>query len=86
MVRLASQNFFNLFASFSSTIGKRVIIRDCGEAEVDVCGEEPEKYANTRAEGTLCTCMSDKCNDGSQLTISGILLTAAIMIVIKLTQ
>lgn len=66
--------------------GKRVIIRDCAEPEVDGCSTEPEKYANTRAEGTLCTCMSDKCNDGSKLTISGVLLTAAIVILIKLTQ
>ena len=45
-----------------SADGKKVIIRGCGSQEVDVCGEEPEQYANTRAMGTLCTCMSDKCN------------------------
>ena len=52
--------------------GKRVIIRDCGTPEVDACGEEPEQYANTRAKGTLCTCMSDKCNDSNKQFISSI--------------
>ena len=42
--------------------GERVIVRDCAESEVDECSEEPQQYANTRAMGTLCTCMGDKCN------------------------
>ena len=43
--------------------GERVIVRDCAESEVDECSEEPQQYANTRAMGTLCTCMGDKCNN-----------------------
>ena len=50
--------------------GKRVIIRDCGTPEVDACGEEVEQYANTRAKGTLCTCMSDKCNKSNNHFVS----------------
>ena len=43
---------FDGFAKSDDGFGqKRVIIRDCGEAEVDQCGEEPEQYANTRATG-----------------------------------
>ena len=54
-----------------------MIIRECGVPEVDECGEEAEQYANTRAVGTLCTCMSDKCN-GAQLTATaGILVIGA---------
>lgn len=60
--------------------GKRVIIRDCATEEVDQCSEEPQKYANTRAEGTLCTCMSDKCNGSTQLMFSGLLLPAVLLI------
>ena len=63
--------------------GKKVIIRGCGTPEVDACGEEPEQYANTRAMGTLCTCMSDKCNlaTGTGASVS---LTLGILCLIKM--
>ena len=66
-----------------SADGKKVIIRGCGSQEVDACGEEPEQYANTRAMGTLCTCMSDKCNlaTGPGLSVS---LTLGIICLIKI--
>ena len=64
--------------------GKRVIIRDCGTPEVDACGEDIEQYANTRAKGTLCTCMSDKCNNSnsnfvSYFTVVGVVILVSIL-------
>ena len=63
--------------------GKKVIIRGCGGPEVDACGEEPEQYANTRAMGTLCTCMSDKCNLATQAGAS-VSLTLGILCLVKM--
>ena len=63
---------------------KRVIIRDCGTPEVDVCPEEPQQYANTRANGTLCTCMTDKCNSSSVTQLSvAILFTSLALFLTK---
>ena len=61
--------------------GKKVIIRGCGAQEVDECGEEPEQYANTRAMGTLCTCMSDKCNTSSRLGASAVIILGILGVV-----
>ena len=58
--------------------GQRVIVRDCAESEVDECSVEPQQYANTRAMGTLCTCMGDKCNSAQTThlhTLLGLLIS-----------
>ena len=64
--------------------GKKVIIRGCGSQEVDVCGEEPEQYANTRAMGTLCTCMGDKCNTGTRGAGASVSLMLGILGLLKM--
>merc|ERR1711992_460140 len=60
--------------------GVRVIVRDCADSEVDECSEEPQQYANTRAMGTLCTCMGDKCNPAITVSLHSALQGALIIL------
>ena len=60
--------------------GQRVIVRDCADSELDECSEEPQQYANTRATGTLCTCMGDKCNTATSLALTSTLGTLSLLL------
>ena len=55
----------NILFRFSKA-GQKIIVRDCGFFEADEC--TPNKmYENTDAKGTLCHCLTDKCNSSLSL-------------------
>ena len=60
--------------------GQRVIVRDCADTELDECSEEPQQYANTRATGTLCTCIGDKCNTAVTTSLTSALGALTILL------
>ena len=64
--------------------GQRVIVRDCADSELDECSEEPQQYANTRATGTLCTCMGDKCNPATTVVLHSALGALTLLLTIIL--
>ena len=61
--------------------GQRVIVRDCADSELDECSEEPQQYANTRATGTLCTCIGDKCNTAVTTSLTSALGALTILLI-----
>ena len=44
-----------------------MIVRDCGFFEADECTAD-KVYENTDATGTLCHCLSDKCNSAEKMS------------------
>ena len=72
----------NIFFRFSKS-GQKIIVRDCGFFEADECTAN-KMYENTDAKGTLCHCLTDKCNSAFSLRSFSFLTFTLLAIVLTI--
>ena len=68
------------FDGYSSTDNKRVLIRDCGEVDINECKKNVSMWG---AIGTSCLCNGPNCNSASQIRLPWIISIGLIILILS---